>query len=44
MDVNTFFKLTYPDEGWLNKIFEIFEFNLNEDDNEIDIIAYEVAL
>jgi hypothetical protein len=36
------FKLTLPDEDWVLKLFEIFEFEINENEDKITITAYEV--
>ena len=38
------FKLTFSDENWTNKLFEIFEFSIFEDEDKISIKAYEVEL
>ena len=43
ISLETFFKLTLSDESWTNKIFEIFQFQINEDKNTIDIVAVEVV-
>ena len=43
MDLTTFLKLTFPDEGWTKKTFELFEFDINEDTDDIKCIAYETT-
>lgn len=42
IDLNTYFKLTLSDESWTEKIFEIFEFTINEEEDNINLLAYEV--
>ncbi len=39
--LETFLKLTFPDESWTEKVFEIFEFNVDEDADDISCVAYE---
>ena len=41
IDLNTFLKLTFPDEGWTEKTFELFEFNLSEETDDIKCVCYE---
>lgn len=36
------FRLTYEPEGWSSKLFEVFEYSINEDINRISLLAYEV--
>ena len=43
MNLQTRFKLTLSEEAWENKLFEIFEFSVDEDKDAIKIVAYEVA-
>ncbi len=40
--LNTYFKLTFSDEGWTEKLFEPFTVEKDEDRNEMKIIAMEV--
>ena len=40
--LQSYFRLTLPDESWTNKIFEVFEFTIDEDNDNIEVIAYEV--
>jgi len=37
--LDSFIKITLSDENWNNKIFEIFSFEINEDDNLINVEA-----
>jgi hypothetical protein len=42
IDLNTFFKLTLSDEGWTEKLFEVFKMQINERAHTISITAVEV--
>lgn len=42
IDLETYFKLNLDCEGWNNKIFEVFKYDIDETGKEIDITAYEV--
>ena len=42
INVGSFFTLTLSDESYVNKKFEVFEFNVNDDIDRINILAYEV--
>lgn len=42
LDLETFFRLTFAEEGWTNKLFEVYRFIRNFDRDTIDITAYEV--
>ena len=42
IDLQSFFKLTLSDEAWTDKIFEVFEFTIDEDNDNLEVIAYEV--
>jgi len=42
LTLNSYFKLTFPDEGWTEKIFEVFQFTIDEDNDSIPIVAVEV--
>lgn len=41
-DLNTYFRLTFPEEGWVDKIFEIFELTFDYDKTSTKIYAREV--
>ena len=43
IDLNTIFGLTLPDEGWIDKLFEVFEFTIDEDSDNVSVVAYEVV-
>lgn len=43
VDLQSYFRLTLPDEAWTLRIFEVFEFTINEDADNIEIVAYEVV-
>ena len=43
LDLQSYFRLTLPDESWTDKIFEVFEFNISEDNDDISLLAYEVV-
>ena len=43
IDLTTFLKLTFPDEGWTNKTFELFEFDIDEDTDDINCVCYEAV-
>lgn len=43
MTLNTKLSITFSDEGWTNKIFEVFQFTIDEDNDEIVVVAYEVV-
>jgi len=42
IDLETYFRLTLSDEGWTEKLFEIFEITIDLDKNNINILAYGV--
>lgn len=42
IDINSYFALTLEDENWIDKKFEVMEYRRNEDNRNINIIAYEV--
>jgi len=42
IDLENYFKLTLADNGWDEKIFEVFEFKRNEKTRNINIVGYEV--
>lgn len=42
IDLQTFIKVTLPDENWIDRIFEIFRFQFNSLENIISCIAFEV--
>jgi hypothetical protein len=42
LNLQSFFSFNFSEEGYENKIFEVFEFDINEDDDEINIVAYGV--
>ena len=42
IDLNTYFRLTFSDEGWTEKLFEIFLFERDYKSQSIKITAYEV--
>jgi len=42
VDLETYFRLTWSDEGWTEKLFEIFRITYDYDRNNIGILAYEV--
>ncbi len=42
IDLQTFFSLTLSDEGWDEKIFEIYGVTINYNKNIINLVAYEV--
>jgi len=44
INLQTKFRLNLSDEGWTNKIFEVFEFTVDEDNDSIVITAYEVVV
>ena len=41
MDINTYFKLSFSDEGWDKKLFEVFQSEIDFDSNELRIVAVE---
>ena len=41
--LQSYFRLTFSDENWTNKIFEVFEFTIDEDNDDIKLMAYEVV-
>lgn len=42
IDIDTFFSLTFSDEAWTIKTFEVMSIDKNEDSNTIKITAYEI--
>ena len=42
IELGSFFKLTFAEEGWTVKIFEVYELRRNEDQQNINIVGYEV--
>jgi hypothetical protein len=42
LDLQSFFNFTFDEEGYSNTTFETFEFDINEDKDEIKIVAYRV--
>lgn len=43
IDLNTFYKLTLSDESWTGEPFEIFEFTINEETDNIKLISVEAV-
>lgn len=39
VDLETYFRLTFSEEGWTNKLFEIFRFQRNFDRDRMDVLA-----
>ncbi len=42
VDINTYFRLTFSEEEWTDKLFEIFGVEINMDGSIISILAYDV--
>ena len=42
LDINSYFQLTFEDEGWVNKIFEVMKITIDNDQNLVSIVAFEV--
>jgi len=42
IDLRTYFQLSFSEEGWDRKKFEVFEFTVNKEEDDIPIISYEV--
>jgi hypothetical protein len=41
--LQSYFNHTLPDESWTAKTFEVFEFTINEEEDDIEIFAYETV-
>lgn len=41
VDINSYFKLNFSDESWVEKLFEVFETEIDHDANTFKIIAVE---
>jgi len=44
IDLGTYFKMTFPDEGWTNKVFEVSKIQRNISSQNIAIEGWEVAI
>ncbi len=44
INLQTRYRKTFSDESWTNKLFEIFEFTINEDEDKIAITSFEVEV
>ena len=42
IDLETYFKLTFADEDWVEKLFEVYSFEIDYDKDEIKILALEI--
>lgn len=43
INLQSYFGLTLSDEDWTNKICEVFEFTIDEDGDNIELVSYEVV-
>ncbi len=43
IDILSYFALTFPEEGWDKKIFEVMKISYDDDENQILLTAYEVG-
>lgn len=42
IDLQTYFRVTFADEGWTDKLFEVYGFTKSFNERRIDLLAYEV--
>jgi hypothetical protein len=43
INLTTFFNFVLPDESWTNKVFEVFEYTVDEFNDDISILAFEAV-
>jgi hypothetical protein len=42
IDLKSYLQINYSGESWQNKVFEIYEFTINKNENSISLVCFEV--